>query len=208
MNGWGRVVFLVTAGVLLGSGCGGRTGMLYDDGYDPDPDGGTSPSTSGSGGRPATGGKGGKGGGFNAGGSRPTPSGGAAFGGVSTVGGFPAGGFTTGGSIPIGGVAGFGGFGGFPFPMGGFAGVAGTGPVDCQSCLYQTCSTELLQCFQDFGCVAIFGCVAATGCDTFQCYSPDTCGPVIDQWGGPFGPSMTALLDGVSCTLTSGCPCN
>lgn len=214
MNGWGRVVFLLTAGLVLGAGCGGRTGMPYDESYDPDPtagDGGT-PS---SGGRPSTAGKGGT----RTTGGRPNPSGGV--GGVVSTGGaisfggtVPVGGFGTAGGFPTGGFN-FGGFAG-GFPTGGFSfggafptgGVGGGGPFDCQSCVLQTCGDELLQCFSDFGCLSILGCVQATGCDSFNCYSPDTCGPVIDQWGGPFGPSMNALLETVSCTLTSGCPCN
>jgi hypothetical protein len=212
MNGWGRAVFLVTVGLALGAGCGGRTGSPYDGDYDPDPEGGTNPGAAGSGGRPGTAGK-------STGGSRPgtggRPIAGDSFGGApGTAGGIsPSGGFATGGvaGFPTGGFA-FGGFGGGSFagafPTGGFAGFAGGPPQDCQQCILQTCGGSLQQCFQDFGCIAIFTCVAQTGCDTFDCTSPDTCGPVIDQFGGPFGPSMSTLLDVVSCTLTSGCPCN
>jgi hypothetical protein len=206
MNGWGRVVCLVTVGLALGAGCGGRTGVPYDEGYDPDPETAGVGGTPSSGGRPSTAVKAGT----RATGGRPNPSGG--FGGVNPTGGFstggsiPVGGFGTAGGFPTGGFS-FGGFGG-GFPTGGFGGVAGGGPFDCQSCVLQTCSNELLQCFSDFGCLSILGCVQATGCDSFNCYSPDTCGSVIDQWGGPFGPSMNALLETVSCTLTSGCPCN
>jgi hypothetical protein len=207
MNGWGRALLLVTVGVALGTGCGGRTGMLYDDSYDPDPEGGTT-FTAGSGGRPGAGGKPGKGG-------RPGVGGGvgatAGFGGSIPVGGFgtagtPAGGFGFGGfggGFPTGGF----GFGG-AFPTGGFPGVAGSGPFGCESCLLQNCSNEFLQCISDLGCISILGCVQATGCDSFDCNSPDTCGPVIEQWGGPFSPSMDILFETVSCTLTSGCPCN
>lgn len=199
MKGWGRVLSLLSAGFLTAAGCGGRTGMLEDDPYDSD-DGGSSVGNTGTGGTKPTAGKssrGGKaaGGTVGTGGRGPIP-----VGGTSAGGGFPTGGFAFGGGFPTGGS--------FPtagaFPMGGFGGI----PAECQSCLFETCSAQLSQCFQDFGCLSIFACTAATGCQGFDCYSPEACSGVIDQWGGPTGPSMSMLLKSLSCVLTSGCPCN
>jgi hypothetical protein len=205
MKGWGRVVFLVSAGIFTFAGCGGRTGVLGDDAYDPD-DGGSSGST-GTGGTKATAGKpskGGKasGGGVGTGGAGPFPVAGAS----------PVGGTGIGGSFPVAGFPSFGGafpsFGGASptggaFPVGGFGGV----PSDCQSCIFKTCNAELTQCFQDVGCISIFACAATSGCQGFDCYTPEACAGVIDQWGGFGSPSMKAMLQSFSCVLGSGCPC-
>ena len=201
MKGWGRVVFLVSAGIFTFAGCGGRTGMLGDDVYDPDDAGGSSGST-GTGGTKATAGKpakGGKasGGAVSTGGVGPFPVGGVSpVGGTAAGGSFPSAGFPSfGGSFPIAGA----------FPGGGFGG----GVADeCQSCIFSTCNTELTQCFQDLGCISIFACAATSGCQGFDCYTPETCAGVIDQWGGFGSPSMKAMLRSVSCVVTSGCPCN
>ncbi len=79
---------------------------------------------------------------------------------------------------------------------------------DCDSCLNQYCGGELTQCYQDFGCVSIYSCMQVTGCAAFQCYSPELCGGVIDQWGGPAGGSMNMLLQAYACAVRSGCDCN
>lgn len=91
-------------------------------------------------------------------------------------------------------------------PLG--CGKCGKPPETCQSCLFSRCFGELTQCFQDFGCLEIFSCVQATGCNTFECYRPETCAAVIDQYGGPGSSAMSILLKAATCTLQSGCPCN
>ena len=83
-----------------------------------------------------------------------------------------------------------------------------SGPVNCETCLNRSCSAELGQCFNDFGCLSIFTCMQQTGCQAFQCYSEGWCRDVIDQWGGPAGDSMGRLLGAFTCAFQSGCPCN
>lgn len=200
MKGWGRSLVGVGLSFALFAGCGGRTGALDDDLYgDDDP-----MSVAGRGGA----GTSGKAGATSTGGSRPiggsppiAGNGGVGFGGT-TVGGGAFGGTGAGfGGLPTGGVGGISGS-----PGGGFAGFGGA-PVDCQTCLTQACTSELAQCFQEFGCVAIFSCVAATGCNPSACYSPDNCQGIIDQFGGPNGPSMKGVLEVAACALRSGCQC-
>jgi hypothetical protein len=231
MSGWGRFSTLVAAGVLASLGCGGRTGDLYNgpvDGNDfagESGQGGSGPTTAGRGGfggsvvsggsgpivggayptmggYPTVGGyggafvSGGYGGTITFGGFGANPTGGAPFGGYGGIasGGVPFGGY--GGAIVIGG-------GGGAFPIGGQGGLA-----SCGECLLEACSAPLTQCLQDFGCISILSCVQATGCQAFQCYSPDYCRATIDEWGGPAGPSMGALLQTLSCAVGSGCQCN
>jgi hypothetical protein len=206
MKGWGSVLLFLVLGVFMGAGCGGRTGALYEDGYEPHEQAGTGSGNNGSGGAVGAAGRPGRAGAPNTGGSRPVPAGGApSFGGSYVTAGAYSGGAYTGG-MGYGGYA-FGGTTGIAgsFMMGGFGGIPSN---DCQSCIFETCGDTLSQCLQDFGCISILACAQATGCEAFQCYKPKTCGPVIDQWGGPGGPSMSMLLETFSCVVTSGCPCN
>jgi hypothetical protein len=201
MKGWGSVSFFVVLAVFVGAGCGSRTGALYEDGYEPNEQAGNGSGNNGSGGAVGTAGRQGRAGSRNTGGSGPIATGGA-----SSVGGgyFTAGAYTGGtgyGGYAFGGTTGIAG----GFMMGGFGGIPSNG---CQSCIFETCGHTLSQCLQDLGCISILACAQATGCEAFQCYRPQTCGPVIDQWGGPGGPSMSMLLETFSCVVTSGCPCN
>jgi hypothetical protein len=220
MKGWGRAPLLAVLGLVVAMGCGGRTDSFddyyYDDGTTlggADTMGGT-PNKAGnsSGGKKPTGGKGGGSsfGGVSIAGSAPV--GGVGVGGASNpFGGSTFGGF--GGAIPIGGFAGspFGGFGGTGF--GGFGAVGAIGgfggsPPDCQSCLIQSCSSQFIECIQDFGCISIIACAQANGCNGIDCYNDKSCKSVIDQWGGPAGPSMNELLQTFACAANSGCNCN
>jgi hypothetical protein len=215
MKGWGRSCFWLGFGVWLVSGCGGRTGALGGDIYGDDDDStsGASPGAGGSAGASNKGGANGRGGARPGGGSAPVAgAGGATYGGAGPVagygGGAAAGGFGTSGF----GAGGFGGTGFAGFPGGGFAGFGGNGAggnvsVDCQSCLANACAPELVQCFQDFGCVSIFGCLATTGCSGAQCYTPKYCKNTIDMFGGPAGPAMKDLLLVFTCGFNSGCQC-
>jgi hypothetical protein len=211
MSGWGRVLFSIGFGILVVSGCGGRTGTLEDDyggGAENSGAQGGSVSRSGSGpvaGRPTRGGSG------NIGGT-------VGVGGAGVVGGYPSGGYGFGGYggaviYPSGGYAGvpFGGYAGVPF--GGYAGApiggyGGQPPVDCLQCIGQSCSAQLITCFQDFGCLSIFDCMQSTGCQAFQCYTDQYCRTTIDQWGGPNGPAMSELLQTFTCALQAGCQCD
>lgn len=217
MSGWGRVSLLIGAGVLLGAGCGGRTGALEGDFSEGADGAGAEAATGGStslAGRSSRGGRGNVAGSVGVAGT-VSPSGGY---GTAGVGPYPAGGYSGsyafGGAFPIAGtsyggygVAGYypvAGYGGY-FPGGGYG---GQGPEACAQCLRAACSPPLSQCLQDFGCIAILSCVQSKGCEAFECYSDQYCRGVIDQWGGPAGPSMGAILQTFSCAVQAGCPCN
>jgi len=231
MSGWGRFSFLIGVGVVLGAGCGGRTGALDSD-YNWGADGGGAEAGSvSSGGTSSVAGRTGRGGRGNVAGNAAT-AGAPSFGGYGTGGAvvypvagyagtysfggsypgagfagyFPTGGsYPTAGSYPVGGYGGysFGGFGGYAF--GGFGGQ----PQDaCGPCLLRACAAPLTECLQDFGCIAILSCVQSRGCEAFECYSDQFCKGVIDQWGGPAGESMSTILQTFSCAVKSGCPCN
>jgi hypothetical protein len=206
MKGWGSVSLVLALGVFMGAGCGGRTGALDDGyGYEPNDQAGNGSGNNGSGGAVGTAGRPDRAGARNTGGAGPIPTGGVSFGGSYVTAGAYSGGAYPGGAYPGG--YGFGGTTGIAgsFMMGGFG---GSPYDDCQSCIFETCGDTLSQCLQDFGCISILACTQATGCQAFQCYNPRACGPVIDQWGGPGGPSMSMLLETFSCVVTSGCPCN
>lgn len=224
MSGWGRISFLIGAGVLLGAGCGGRTGAL-DGEFGDGADGGALSRGGSSAGRSNRGGAGAGGtvrpvggtasqagaplGGY--GGTTPYPVGG--YGGFGVAGTFAVGGYGGYGFGGTFGVAGYGGFGvAGSAPLGGTGvggfSVGGQGPQACGTCLLQSCTAPLVQCLQDFGCLSIFNCMQTTGCQAFQCYSQRYCKDTIDQWGGPKGEPMSELLSTFSCAVTAGCPCN
>lgn len=214
MKGWGFLITCLGIGLAVVPGCGGRTGALDTDLYGDDDDGsvaGTSVGGSRAGG-PSRAGTGSGGSSRPVGGSAPvggTASAGTSFGGTG-IGGFVTGGTFTGGTFSGGastggfggGSAGFGAVGGFVV-----GGAGGTGPLDCEQCLRNSCTPELTQCFQDFGCISIFGCMATTGCNAFQCYTPQFCKDTIDMFGGPAGGSMNKLLQVFTCGFNSGCQC-
>lgn len=228
MSGWGRVSLLLGAGVLLGAGCGGRTGALEGDFSEGADGAGAEAGAVSQGGATTVAGRSSRGGRGNVAGSR-------AVGGYGGTGVYPGGGY--GGTVvyPVGGyggyafggtypVAGFGGYypvgGTYPvagtysvggsYPVGGysFGGYGGQGQEACGQCLFNSCSAPLTQCLQDFGCIAILSCVQSRGCEAFECYSDANCRGVIDQWGGPAGQSMNELLQTLSCAVVAGCPCN
>lgn len=97
----------------------------------------------------------------------------------------------------------------------GSGGVAGSGgsPLscdfagDCGSCLCASCPGEIADCQGDAGCLAVTWCVQATMCLPFNCYEPDTCGALIDQFGGVNGSAATRALELSTCLLNAGCPC-
>lgn len=215
MSGWGRISLLVGAGVLLGAGCGGRTNALEGD-YGTGADGGSLSvgGSSGVAGRFNRGGSqnsAGAGGttiytaGSASGGGGPYPAGG--YGGYGYAGSYPVAGAPYGGYGYGGyGYAGYGGYGYAGTYSGG--GYVGQGPDACDDCLRQECAPQLVQCLQDFGCLAIFSCMRSTGCQAFECYSPEYCQGTIDQWGGPAGQAMGELLQTFSCAVTWACPCD
>jgi hypothetical protein len=102
-----------------------------------------------------------------------------------------------GGYYPVSGAGGY-------YPTGGYGGYSG---LDCQSCIKTACTPQLVQCFNDFGCLSIFGCMTSNQCQSFNCYTDATCKGVIDQWGGPSGPAMQELLQTFVCAFNAGCEC-
>lgn len=200
MQGRGRALLSLAFALLLAFGCGGRTDALYgedDDGY---PTSGTS-SGGASAGQPGRAGASSRSGAPGVAGA--SSGGGASFGGTPTGG---HGGVATAGA---GGVhtAGVGGV--HTAGVGGIAsgGEGGAEPQECVSCLQESCTDELVQCFSDSGCFAIFRCVGLAGCTGLDCYTPQKCKKVIDQFGGPTGPSMQAVLGTLTCAVSSGCQC-
>jgi hypothetical protein len=230
MSGWGRVSLLIAAGMLLGAGCGGRTGALEGEyGAGADGSGAEAGAISLAGassvaGRGSRGGAGNVAGGVSVAGRATTGGTGIGYGGAYPGGGYPVAGYGGTGIYPQGGYSGFGiagtgfsgtfstaGYGGYAFggayPQGGFA-TAGQGPQSCAQCLLQSCSQPFGECLQDFGCLSILSCVQATGCQAFQCYSDNYCRDTIDQWGGPAGQSMSEILQTFACAVKAGCSCN
>ena len=80
----------------------------------------------------------------------------------------------------------------------------------CQQCLCTTCSSQIVDCLSNFGCALILACAQQSGCQGLECYSAQTCRPVIDQFGGLTGKSMGSVLSLVSCSVGSqnSCSCN
>lgn len=211
MSGWGRISLLISAGVLLGAGCGGRTGALDGDFSEGADGAGAEAGNVSQGGSASVAGRTSRGGRGNVAGS-------TAVGGTYSPGGYGTGGAVVypvagyGGTFAFGGAYPVAGYGGY-YPVAGyggysFGGYGGPGPEACGQCLREACSPALTQCLQDFGCIAILSCVQSKGCEAFECYSDQYCRPVIDQWGGPAGQSMNALLQTFSCAVQAGCPCN
>jgi len=237
MIGWGKLAWLFTAATIVVSACGGRTGALDDDfSLGGSGAGGRAGSTS-RGGSVNTGGAvtvggvsnvaGGSSGGRFTGGSSIAGAVGTGGAGAVGTGGASSGGATPGGSCCEAQVSNSC----QPSSVAQCVcqvrpsccdkvwdescaqlveqrGCGNCGGLSCEGCLAASCSAEVSSCFQDFGCVSIFSCVQATGCQGFACYQRRYCRDVIDEWGGPAGDSMSALLDLFGCAIQSACPCN
>ncbi|HVY30546.1 MAG TPA: hypothetical protein VHB79_28500 [Polyangiaceae bacterium] len=218
MKGWGKVPGFVAFGFVLAAACGGRTNALEGEytGSGADGAGADAGTTQGGSSAGRGGGASGRGGTRPIGGRPAAGEGGVAGYEPGGYGGLPQGGYYPGGYGGVyypGGYGGIyypGGYGGLPIggysgaPIGGFGGSG----QDCQSCLRNACTGQLVQCLSDFGCISIFSCMQQTGCNGFQCYRPGACKKVIDQYGGPNGSSMNELLQVVVCGFTAGCSCN
>jgi hypothetical protein len=162
-----------------------------------------------------------------------SPFAGAGFGGALAGFGGSLGGAPVGGAGGFGAGAGVGGFGGLAGSAGfGVAGGAGSGgfagsagfigsggagviveackglaPSACQQCQCTTCSSQLVSCFSDVGCALILACAQRTGCQGFGCYSPATCQPTIDQFGGLAGSAVRKVFALATCSATSQMAC-
>ncbi|HKY39340.1 MAG TPA: hypothetical protein VJN18_25555 [Polyangiaceae bacterium] len=216
MTGWGRVCFLLAAGVFLGAGCGGRTTAL-DDGYGDGPDGNGADGSGadgsgaigqgGSGPRPA--------GGKSSMGGRPSPGGGPSYagtvsvGGAGIVGGYYPGGASYGG-YPI---AGFGGtyptagtgFGGNPNQPGGSCCDAQMTPSCRPTAVAKcVCQFEPYCCDKlwDEGCASLVEPLGCGYCERFDCDTCLTrsCGPQLSACYQDFG--CISIYD---CMRSSGC---
>jgi hypothetical protein len=155
-------------------------------------------------------------------------SGGPGVAGGSSVGGAPniAGATGRGGATNVAGGPSKGGapnIAGAPNVGGAGIGNAGSGATagiveachaiagnSCQQCLCSTCSSQILECFSNFGCALILACAQQTGCQGVSCYSAASCKPTIDQFGGLSGKSMKEVLSLLSCSVGSqnSCSCN
>jgi hypothetical protein len=234
-RGSGR--FVLCACLTLLPGCGARTSTLEDE-LGGQNQGGASGGTpiGGSNGRGGSNPTAGAGGASFAGGSFAGAGGvsfaGAPFGGAGGVhfAGAPSAGAPAAGapSAGAGGVS-FAGSGGISVagaPFGGFGAVAGAptagaggsigelcsvlGSSTCEQCVCKSCAPAIEGCFSDLGCAFIFACAQQTGCQNLGCYSPSTCEPVIDQFGGLGGSSMKKVLSLLTCSASSqnSCGCN
>jgi hypothetical protein len=227
-RGHGRLLLCACLTLLIG--CGARTSTLEDElgGQDAGGASGHAGSSSGFGGTQPTPAGGAPFGGppmAGFGGSLPIPGGGAPSAGAPAGGtggaagaaphggapsaGAPSGGAQTAGA-PAGGFAGFG-------AIGGDAGTGGIGELcsvlggsTCAECQCKTCAPAIEACFSDLGCTFIFACAQQTGCNGISCYSPKTCQPVIDQFGGLGGSSMKRVFSLLTCAVSSqaNCGCN
>src|SRR6478735_1660876 len=206
-------------------GCGARTETFTDlDGSSGEFGVG---GTAANGGRSAGGaGSFGSGGSGNVGGS--ISKGGASFGGFGNVAGRGGttgrgGGGNVAGFPSKGGTTGFGGRGNVAgwIGRGGGIGLAGDGGSarleeacqaiasnSCQQCMCNTCAPQIVECFSNIGCALIFACAQQTGCQGVGCYSPDTCKPIIDQFGGLNGTATKDVLSLISCAVTAQNSCN
>lgn len=111
---------------------------------------------------------------------------------VTSVGGAP----TTGSSLTTG--------------EGGSGGVAecvAQSQTKCEACLCADCFQSYGDCVGDFGCPKILECIDEVGCSGLDCYTPDTCQKVIDQFGGLAGASVAYVTALVECAVTASCPC-
>jgi hypothetical protein len=72
-------------------------------------------------------------------------------------------------------------------------------------CACDNCVCELGDCEADAGCTAIRACAQEKDCLGVACYAEATCQGVIDENGGPMGPS-TALATALS-TCVEAIPC-
>jgi len=73
--------------------------------------------------------------------------------------------------------------------------------TECSDCVCENCLEELQACQADEGCTAIRMCAEETGCTGLDCL--DVCGDVIDEYGGPFGPSGMLGLEISMCLMGS-----
>lgn len=209
---------LIAVGYVLLIGCGARTESFDEEAGGSTSVAGTAPGA-GTSGVPGAGSP-------NGGGPLVAGAGGASFGGTGAQ---PAGGFSNGGSFPVagsfplGGASGFGAFGGLGFGgagaeggasqagSGGLAEVCGAlGASTCEQCVCNQCAGPITGCFSNLGCTLIFACAQQTGCNGLNCYLPNTCRPVIDQFDGLTGASMQHLLSLSICAsgATNTCGCN
>lgn len=217
--------FLLGAGVFVLLGCGART--EYFDDVD-----GAGGQLQGRGGTSSVAGAPHSGGTINIAGApqvagapgvagAPHTAGATGVAGAPNVAGAPGSGGRTGvaGAANIGGatsIAGAPSVAGAP-STGGSAGTPGVIEAcqviagnSCQQCLCSTCSSQIVQCFSNFGCALILACAQQTGCSGVACYNAQTCKPVIDQFGGLTGTAMKDVLSLLTCSLGSqnSCKCN
>ena len=190
------------AGCVPGGHCDGCINEHHYDACRGDSSGGAGGTSGGNGGSSTDSGgssNGGSGGGTS---SVSTDVGGAS--GASNAGG-------AAGSAGFGGAAGgssssSGGAGGAPVVCGGDA------PVDsCDSCVCDTCSSQLEACAGDVGCIEIWTCFDEHACDPTpsvpnSCFAPENCQSAIMNNGGPDGEPIALVQAMLGCAIEE-CDC-
>jgi hypothetical protein len=81
------------------------------------------------------------------------------------------------------------------------------GPLACPpeaQCLCGSCMCQSNACENDPGCQQIWSCALKFNCHGKQCYSPQSCQPIMDKVGTG-SPSMSMYLNLESCRTGSGC---
>jgi hypothetical protein len=77
----------------------------------------------------------------------------------------------------------------------------------CSECACDPCPEQLLNCYDDGGCVAVLRCMHITGCSGDECGADDACGDVIAAWGGPEGASHRFAVELAQCQNDNQCSC-
>jgi len=90
---------------------------------------------------------------------------------------------------------------------GGVAECVAQSQSNCEACLCADCFQPYGDCVGDFGCPKILECIDEVGCSGLDCYTPDTCQKVIDQFGGLAGASVAYVTALVECAVSASCPC-
>lgn len=78
-------------------------------------------------------------------------------------------------------------------------------PTACSDCGCENCLEEYQACEMDEGCKAIHDCAEETGCSGLDCLQ--SCGDVINMYGGLVGMSASLGLEFSGCLESSMCPC-
>jgi hypothetical protein len=82
------------------------------------------------------------------------------------------------------------------------------GSSECRACTCESCSSRVVACEADDGCLRINDCADERLCDEVDCYDDGVCKEVIDEQGGLLGTSMRRATGLWTCKLEAACPCH